>query len=203
VLGRIFEPFFTTKESGKGTGLGLSIAQRVAVEAGGFIEVESVIGQGTTFHIYFPTVDADLTAVPSKTQTKAVRLSGRIMVVDDLDLIREFTKTFLADAGFTVLLAGTGQEALQILEAETEPVDLLFADYNMPGLNGVELIEQCAAAWPSMKFVLASGNQDESLWEGLKNISGARVLQKPYGIREALGLIQEMLAKTGQTVPAA
>lgn len=201
VMGRIFEPFFTTKESGKGTGLGLSIAQKVAAQAGGFIEVESALGVGTTFHIYFPTVDKEITATVIKVVPKPVKLSGRIMVVDDLDLIRDFTKTFLTDAGFEVMVAGTGQEALQIIEDEADPVDLLFADYNMPGLNGAELIELCAERWPSMKFVLASGNLDESLWERLRDGLGVQILRKPYNIRDAVQLIQGVLAGESRAEP--
>jgi PAS domain S-box-containing protein len=192
VLPRIFQPFFTTKAKGKGTGLGLPIVQRVVQEAGGFLGVDSVVGEGTTFHLYLPLACEELAPVAKAEPPELARGSGRVLVVDDVDLLREFTKAFLETAGLTVLLAGSGLEAVQVLEKETEPVDLIFTDYNMPGMNGVELIEQVAARWPKIKFVLASGYLDETTRQRIVR-TGASILSKPYDLNNASDLVMKKL----------
>ena len=195
VLPRIFQPFFTTKAKGKGTGLGLPIVQRVVQEAGGFLGVDSTVGKGTTFHLYLPIAQEQVTPVNKPGQPELAQGSGRVLVVDDVDLLREFTKAFLETAGLTVLLAGSGIEAVQVLEKETEPVDLVFTDYNMPGMNGVELIEQVAARWPKIKFVLASGYLDDTTRQRIVR-TGASILSKPYDLNDASELVMKKLKST-------
>ena len=192
VLPRIFQPFFTTKAKGKGTGLGLPIVQRVVQEAGGFLGVDSTVGKGTTFHLYLPIAQEQVTPVSKPGQPELACGSGRVLVVDDVDLLREFTKAFLETAGLTVLLAGSGIEAVQVLEKETEPVDLVFTDYNMPGMNGVELIEQVAARWPKIKFVLASGYLEDTTRQRIVR-TGASILSKPYDLNDASELVMKKL----------
>ncbi len=192
LLDRVFEPFFTTKEKGKGTGLGLPIVMRVLKEAGGFVEVDSVLGRGTTFHLYFPVVREALTDSPPDEEPRLAQGSGRVLVVDDLDLLRDFTRNFLEAAGFTVLVASGGQEALKVLEDAPEPVDLLFTDYNMPGMNGIELIEQVSVRWPQMKLVLASGYLDDVARAKLDALK-VSVLTKPYDMRDGAELIIRLL----------
>lgn len=192
ILPRIFQPFFTTKGKGKGTGLGLPIVQRVAQEAGGFLGVESVVGRGTTFHLYLPIAQGDLTPVNRPAPVELARGSGRVLVVDDVDLLREFTKAFLETTGLTVFLAGSGAEAVKVLETAGEPVELVLTDYNMPGMNGVELIEQVAARWPKIKFVLASGYLEESTRQRILR-TGASILSKPYDLSDAAELVMKKL----------
>jgi two-component system cell cycle sensor histidine kinase/response regulator CckA len=192
MLPKIFQPFFTTKENGKGTGLGLPIVQRVAHEAGGFIEVESVLGQGTTFHLYLPLVREQSTPVAAPNHAPLVQGSGRVLVVDDVDLLRDLARTFLQLTGLTVLVASGGQQALKILE-ESAPVDILFTDYNMPGMNGVELMETVAARWPTTKFILASGFLDEVTHARIERCN-ATVLAKPYDIHVASEVVMKTLA---------
>ena len=192
ILPRIFQPFFTTKAKGKGTGLGLPIVQRVAQETGGFLGVESVVGHGTTFHLYLPIAQEGLTQVNKPAQVELARGSGRVLVVDDVDLLREFTKAFLETTGLTVLLAGSGAEAVKVLENASEPIDLLLTDYNMPGMNGVELIEQVASRWPKIKFVLASGYLDDTTRERILR-TGASILSKPYDLSDAADLVMKKL----------
>lgn len=194
LLPRIFQPFFTTKEHGKGTGLGLPIVQRVAEEAHGFIEVESTVGKGTTFHLYLPLASEQLTPVIQPTQMPLVQGSGRVLVVDDVDLLRDFTKSFLQAAGFTVLVASGGEEALKILEKEIEPIKLVFTDYAMPGMNGVELIEQIVTRWPKTKFVLASGYLDAPTRLRIEQ-TRASILSKPYDMRDAAEIVMRKLAE--------
>ena len=192
ILPRIFQPFFTTKAKGKGTGLGLPIVQRVAQESGGFLGVDSTVGQGTTFHLYLPLAQEELTPVNKPVQSELTRGEGRVLVVDDVDLLREFTKAFLETTGLTVLLAGSGAEAVQVLESAPEPVDLILTDYNMPGMNGVELIEQVAKRWPKIKFVLASGYLDGTTRQRIL-LTGASILSKPYDLNDAADLVMQKL----------
>ena len=194
VLPRIFEPFYTTKEKGKGTGLGLPIVKRVAEEAGGFIQVESIPNQGTTFHLYLPIVQEQLAQVAKPEREPLAHGKGRVLVVDDVDLLRDFTQRFLRMTGLNVLVASSGQQAIQVLEESAEPVDLMFTDYNMPGMTGLELIEEVAKRWPKTKFVLASGFLNDAIYARIEqhNVS---ILAKPYDMYDASKIVMEKLAE--------
>lgn len=192
VLPRIFQPFFTTKAAGKGTGLGLPIVQRVVQEAGGFIDVENVPGKGATFHLYFPLVREDITPDAEQPKMSLAPGTGRILVVDDVDLLRDFAQKFLEMAGFTVLATDSGQQALSMLETSAEPVDLILTDYNMPGMNGADLVKQVAARWPAMKFILVSGYLDEKTRSSVEKYD-ASLLLKPYAMHDVIKIIMEKL----------
>ncbi len=195
ILARIFDPFFTTKCKGKGTGLGLSIAHSVVTQAGGFLDVESKPGVGTTFHIFLPAVDAALTVSRLVMAAGPRRGIGRVLVVDDLDLIRDFAQAFLEEAGFEVLVAGNALEAIAALETSPVPVELLFTDYNMPGMTGVELMQAASVRWPELKFILASGYLEEPERQRVAQLPGARIVNKPYNAAEAVELIVELLTR--------
>jgi two-component system cell cycle sensor histidine kinase/response regulator CckA len=194
IIERIFDPFFTTKEKGKGTGLGLSIVHTVVRQSGGCLEVSSEVGKGTTFEIYLPTVDAEITksaaTIEGPSMTKG---TGRILVVDDLDLVRDFTENFLCSAGYEVFVASEADQALTILEQQGGAIDLMFTDFNMPGKNGLELIEEVSTRWPEIKFILASGFLDDSERERIVGHCGAKLLKKPYNVREATALILNVI----------
>jgi len=194
VLPRIFEAFYTTKEKGKGTGLGLPIVQRVAEEAGGFIEVESVLDQGTTFHLYLPLALEQLAPVTKPKPVPLAHGKGRVLVVDDVDLLRDFTQKFLQLTGLNVLVASSGLQAIKVLEESAEPVDLLFTDYNMPGMNGLELIEEIRKRWPDTKFVLASGFLNDATYALIEQYD-VSILGKPYDMYDASKIVMEKLAE--------
>jgi len=193
LLSRIFQPFFTTKAAGKGTGLGLPIVQRIVQEAGGFIEVESVPGKGTTFHLYLPLAREQITPAAEQPKFSLPEGKGRILVVDDVDLLRDFARNFLEMAGFTVLTADSGQEAVQLLEHAGEPVDVILTDYSMPSMNGVDLVKLVAVRWPKTKFILASGYLDEKTQSSLR-IHNTTLILKPYAIHDVIKIIMEKLA---------
>jgi PAS domain S-box-containing protein len=193
LLAHIFDPFFTTKEKGKGTGLGLAIVRTIVDQAGGFIEVESQVGAGTVFHLFVPTVQAELTSRPQPSRTRLSRGSGRIMVVDDLDLVLDFTRTFLRAVGYEVMVATSGEDALETLERLKTPIPLLFTDLNMTGMSGWQLIQQARTRWPEMKFVLTTGYIEDITRREIEADGSVRVLEKPFQMREAADLIAELL----------
>jgi CheY-like chemotaxis protein len=171
----------------------LPIVQRVVQEAGGFVEVESILGKGTTFHLYLPLAHEQVTLAAGQTPPPLPQGKGRILVVDDVDLLRDFAKNFLEMAGFTVLTASNGQEAMQILEGKGGPVDLILADYNMPGMNGVELLKQVTAIRPKTKYILASGFLDDKTRATVEQ-SAASLILKPYAIHDVIKMITDLLA---------
>jgi two-component system cell cycle sensor histidine kinase/response regulator CckA len=190
-LPRIFNPFFTTKEKGKGTGLGLSIVNGVISRAGGFIEVESALNIGTSFHVYLPIDRGPVRKPDTELRHKIRSGTGRLLVVDDLDLVLEFATSFLNQAGYQVLTATSAEGALRILAEEKEPVDLLLTDYAMPEKNGWQLIQEVQARWPRVKCVLASGYLEDI--ERAQISKSVRILDKPFGIAEATTVIAEIL----------
>jgi two-component system cell cycle sensor histidine kinase/response regulator CckA len=195
LLPRIFEAFFSTKAKGRGTGLGLSIVHRIMQEAAGFVEVDSALGRGTIFHLYYPVSRETITtSIPLPPTRSLPHGKGTVLVVDDLDLLRDFAKTFLEASGMTVMVASCGKEALQILEKEKGAVDILFTDYSMPGINGSDLIEQVAVRWPHIRPVLASGYLDDLVLKRLKELN-TKVLSKPYEMQEAAKLLIDLLPK--------
>ncbi|MEW6305787.1 MAG: PAS domain S-box protein, partial [Verrucomicrobiota bacterium] len=193
LMSRIFDPFFTTKEPGKGTGLGLAVVHSVVRQADGFIEVESEVGRGTAFHIYLPFVESGHTSRIKRPPTTLPKGAGRLLIVDDLDMIRDFAINFLTVAGFEVSAAQDADEAIQLLETAERPFDLMLTDYNMPGRNGVELIHYAYAHWPRMKFILASGYLEDEERKAVESFNGVRVLHKPYSMHEAVSLIMNLL----------
>lgn len=193
ILQRIFDPFFTTKAQGKGTGLGLAIVQTVIRQARGFIEVDTGPDRGTTFHLYLPV--ALESATPGSRPAPGVldKNTGTILVVDDLDLVLDFTRTFLKTVGYEVLVAKSAEEALKILETQGSEIDLLFTDQNMSGMSGSQLIEESARHWGHLKFILATGYLDGPERQQIEMRSGIRILDKPFSMREAAEMVVEML----------
>ncbi len=195
VIDKIFDPFFTTKARGKGTGLGMTIVHGVARHAHGFIEVETEVGRGTAFQVYLPEkASTGTTATRQPSRKKLKRGSGRVLVVDDLDLVRDFARTFLEASGYTVQVAASGEEALEILGRESKPMDLVLTDYNMTGITGQQLIREISVRWPSTKCILASGYLETEERRLVEEHLGARILNKPFNIREAAEMIAQLLA---------
>ena len=157
VLARAVEPFFSTKGIGKGTGLGLSMVHGLAAQLGGTLDLRSSPGSGTTADIWLP-VAAEAASSDDLLSPPLVRASRRatILLVDDEELVRTGTADMLCDLGYDVLEATSGAEALRLLRGGDKP-DLMITDYLMPGMNGVELIDEAGSLAPDMVVSLITG----------------------------------------------
>jgi PAS domain S-box-containing protein len=161
---RIFEPFFTTKEMGKGTGLGLSTVYGIVKQSGGYIWIDSAPGQGTTFEIFLPRVEAPLEATPSPEVTmRALRGSETVLLVEDEEIVRAIARDTLQACGYTVLEAMNGGGAILISERHQGTIDLLLTDVVMPYMNGPELAQCLTAQHPEIRVLYMSGYTDEAL----------------------------------------
>ncbi|HYJ83389.1 MAG TPA: PAS domain S-box protein [Allosphingosinicella sp.] len=185
VLERAFEPFFTTKPVGEGTGLGLSQIHGFAAQAGGRAEIRSVPGEGTAVRIILPATDQAFGRSTAKARVEKPPRGLSVLLVEDNEHVREFARHLLDELGYRVLSAASGEEALELLEAES--VDILFTDVVMPGLSGIELARLARRSDPDLPVLLASGYSEE-----IVGAAGAdfEIVRKPYdlnGIESALG----------------
>lgn len=160
---RIFEPFFTTKEEGKGTGLGLSTVYGIVKQSGGHIWVYSEVGHGTTFKIYLPKHDAPRTNEPAAVEDLMPLGSETILLVEDEDVVRSLARQILEQAGYRVLEARRGEEALSLCAVYEHPIQLLLTDVVMPETSGREVADRLCAIRPETKVLFMSGYTDESI----------------------------------------
>jgi CheY-like chemotaxis protein len=189
---RIFEPFFTTKEVGKGTGLGLSTVFGIVRQSGGHIWVYSELGRGSCFKIYLPRAFAEPEAVALPPEPPVeLRGSETVLLVEDEEQVRSLAKNILTRAGYTVIEASNGAEALQ--RADRPGIQLLLTDMVMPRMGGAHLASRLAAERPELRVVYMSGYTDTSAAEhGLP--PGAAFVQKPFTPEALLRKIRSALA---------
>ncbi|MGK2851161.1 MAG: response regulator [Candidatus Limnocylindrales bacterium] len=181
----IFEPFFTTKDIGKGTGLGLATAHGIVEQAGGRISVRSAPGQGSTFKIYLPSINA--TIEPRRPAGGApITGAGRVLVVEDDPAVRQMVSRLLKRAGYDVLAATDGRAALAMTRLGP-PLDVLVTDVVMPNMSGIALADTMLDRYPSIGIVLLSGYTPENLDLDRVIAQGARFVSKPVS---ADGLVQ-------------
>ncbi len=198
---RIFDPFFTTKPIGHGTGLGLSVVHGVVKSLGGTIGVESEDGRGAEFTLKLPIgVLAPVSDIPTES-IEFKKGNGRILLVDDEEMVCKLFGEVLTRNGYKVLLAHDATAALKILGSDS-PIDLLITDLTMPGLSGAELIRQTEKLRPGLKSILCSGYDPGSIAPDLKEMVFAR-LTKPFTIQELLSTVKNAFAKEsdGQKAP--
>jgi PAS domain S-box-containing protein len=198
IKAHIFEPFFTTKEKDKGTGLGLSMVHGIINQSGGHIWVDSQPGQGATFEIYLPLVEAatEATITTEHAQTKPIRGTETILLVEDEDMVRDLARYILAMDGYTVLEARHGAEAIRVCQQYSERIHLLLTDVILPGgMSGREVARHLTWLYPDMRLLYMSGYTDNTMIQHEVLDSEVVFLQKPfkpidllYKVRQALDI---------------
>ncbi len=191
---KVFEPFFTTKEIGKGSGLGLSQVLGFAKQSGGGVRIESRRGEGTSVHIYLPRAEVKAARTgPAERRAfwKGAPAAATILLVDDDNEVREVTRAMLHELGYTVLEAGSGGAALDVLQRETG-IELLVVDFAMPGMNGAEFARLAHARHPALPVLFVTGFADRG---GLAGVDEAFIVGKPFHYDELASKVQFALGR--------
>jgi signal transduction histidine kinase/ActR/RegA family two-component response regulator len=193
---RIFEPFFTTKELGKGTGLGLATVYGVIKQSGGWVWVESEPGKGTRFEVYLPqATGAEETLITPTEIVPAASRGETVLIAEDQDAVRDLASRFLKAAGYTVLSAKGGGEALETAKHWGKPINLLLTDVVMSQMRGPDLAALLKRLYPGMKTVYMSGYQDYGAKDN-GSAEGCLYVQKPFSREDLLGVIAHALKES-------
>ena len=195
VLDRVFEPFFTTKERGQGTGLGLAVVHGIVTDHGGVVRVESPPGEGARFHVLLPLVALEQVDVVTTAAASAPAGNGRILLVDDEDLIVRMGQKMLSRLGYTVVGATDAEEALETFRADPEAFDLLMTDQTMPGLTGDALIREVRQIRPAMPVVLCTGYSQVMDAEKAKEMGIDAFVMKPLEGDQVGQIVSQVLAE--------
>jgi PAS domain S-box-containing protein len=191
---RIFEPFFTTKGPGKGTGLGLATVYGVVKQSGGYIWVYSEVGHGSTFKIYLPQVMAEVDKPAEKESPRMSVGTETILFVEDEQSVRDLVCDYLSSAGYRVLQAGDGVEALEVAAAHGGPIHMLVTDVVMPRMSGRDLANQLTSERPDLKVLFISGYTDDTIVRHGVLDGGVAFLQKPFNLKSLAEKIREVLS---------
>jgi len=201
VLARACEPFFTTKEPGKGSGLGLAQVYGLAQQSGGGMRIASVAGKGTTVAVYLPrSLAAPQRSTEGRNAAGRAGLSrrARVLVVDDNEDVRDVMVAYLETLGYQSLQAASGHDALELLADAGDSVDVLLADYAMPGMSGADLARTVAANWPELPIVVITGYADTT---GLGDqLDDTVLLHKPFGINELGSAIERAVQRNDAAI---
>lgn len=197
-LQKVFEPFYTTKRTGEGTGLGLSTAYGIVKQTGGFIFVDSVPGQGTSFTLYFPVLpespaDSPRAAVSQAAQGPAERADGVILLVEDEAPVRAFASRALRLRGYTVLEAESAEAALKTLEDENLDIDVFVTDVVMPGMDGPSWVREALKDRPGVRVVFVSGYAEDNFGEAQARIPNSVFLPKPFSLTDLTETVHNQL----------
>jgi two-component system cell cycle sensor histidine kinase/response regulator CckA len=204
IIDKIFEPFFTTKETGKGTGLGLSTVYGIVKQTNGYVFVDSVIGKGTTFRIFLPRhvpTAAELTEAPP-VDTKAAEAKpmadltghGTILLVEDEEGLRGLNARGLTSRGYTVLQAGNGIEAIEVIESRGGAVDLVVSDVVMPEMDGPTLAKELRTRNPNLKIIFVSGYAEDAFEKNLPADVKFGFLPKPFTLKQLVAAVKDTMA---------
>ena len=205
ILDKIFEPFFTTKEVGNGTGLGLSTVYGIVKQTGGTLQVESEVGHGTVFRVFLPRYVPDvveLAARPAEPEPEAAQkgadLTGRgtLLLVEDEEAVRAFAARALASRGYQVLEAGSGVEALEVMEEHGGEVDLVLSDVVMPEMDGPTLLRELRAAHPDIKVIFMSGYAEEAFAKNLPEGANFGFLPKPFTLKQLIEAVKKHMGRS-------
>lgn len=195
-LSHIFEPFFTTKEEGKGTGLGLSTTYGIVKQSGGHLTVASVPGRGSTFRICLPKLsNSGAQSQPSKARSNQPRRQT-VLVVEDEGALRKLMTKVLERAGFRVVEAKDGEQAMEVCKTWAEPLDMVVSDLAMPKLNGLQLKEMISGLCPAAKFLLISGYAEDVVEDPAILRTDRNFLEKPFLPDELVLKVREILRGT-------
>jgi two-component system, cell cycle sensor histidine kinase and response regulator CckA len=196
-LQKIFEPFFTTKRVGEGTGLGLSTAYGIVKQSGGYIFVDSIVGEGSTFQIFFPIREPELVDAPVAAKEPRRMLmkqgEGVVLLVEDEAPVRAFASRALRMRGYTVLEAENAEEALKTLEDPTLEVDVFVTDVVMPGMDGPSWVREALLSRPDVRVIFVSGYAEDCLSEGQARIPNSVFLPKPFSLNDLTNTVQGQL----------
>lgn len=195
---KIFEPFFTTKRTGEGTGLGLSTAYGIVKQTGGYIFVDSVVGQGSTFSLYFPAYEGSVretvaTPAPAVPTHAIQQDGGTVLLVEDEAPVRAFAARALRMRGMTVIEAQDAEEALATLEDEGLEVDVFVTDVVMPGMDGPTWVREALRKRPEVKVVFVSGYAEESFTDEQSRIPNSVFLPKPFSLDELTATVGQQI----------
>jgi two-component system cell cycle sensor histidine kinase/response regulator CckA len=199
---KIFEPFFTTKEQGKGTGIGLATVYGIIKQSDGFIALDSVEDEGTTFHVFLPATTADdvshsiPTAQAQAIEARPMDLAGRgrILLVEDEEGVRNIATRLLTQRGYQVTSAADGEEALEILENDPNSFDLVLSDVVMPGLDGPGLLKAAKPYLGHARIVFMSGYAEQDFAQTLEDERSISFLPKPFTLAQLAERVKTELA---------
>jgi two-component system cell cycle sensor histidine kinase/response regulator CckA len=202
IIDRIFEPFFSTKEVNKGTGLGLSTVYGIIKQTGGFIYPESVVGRGTTFHIFLPrhvpTLE-EAAPIAEKEPPKPVPADdtgqGTILLVEDEEGLRGLNARGLTSRGYTVLQAANGVEAIEAIDRHPGKIDLVVSDVVMPEMDGPTLLKELRGRDPSVKIIFVSGYAEEAFAKNLPDEEKFAFLAKPFTLKQLVAAVKETIGQ--------
>ena len=190
---RIFEPFFTTKALGKGTGLGLSTVYGIVRQHHGMVQVYSEVGMGTTFKVYLPNVEPAASTVEVKIVERAKGGTETILLAEDEEALRTLAARILESAGYTVLLAADGKEALDVFEKYAAEIDLCLLDVVMPKMGGKAVYDVLRQQHPHLPFLFSSGYSVDAIHTGFVLKEGIELIQKPYAPEALLRRVRHVL----------
>jgi two-component system, cell cycle sensor histidine kinase and response regulator CckA len=199
VLKRLFEPYFTTKEYGKGAGLSLSIAAHVLAEHGGWMEAESVLGQGSRFHVFLPRClprdqeAVTIAEVGCEAPPAALEGAETILVADDEPSVRTVVRAILQFRGYHVLEAAAGHEALEQFQRNLDLVDLVLLDVDMPGLDGWDTLAHLRKLSSGVPVLMLSGGNSGSWEQKLSELGAGGLIEKPFKNQELLRAVRTAL----------
>jgi two-component system cell cycle sensor histidine kinase/response regulator CckA len=198
VKSKIFDPFFTTKPVGQGTGLGLATVYGIVKQSGGFIDVDSTLGVGTTFNIYLPRrkLEAADIAPVEITPAAARDVTGQdtILLVEDEEAVRSFAARALRMRGYNVLEAGGGEEALEIVKDAANKIDLIITDVVMPNMDGPTMVRNVKATHPDLPVIFMSGYAEEAFRRNDQSSEDIHFLPKPFGLKQLAAKVKEVLS---------